>query len=543
MQQNPNISGALPNSLINLAALETLQTGGTGLCAPSDAGFLEWLEGVANRRVAVCDGALDMAYLVQTVQSREFPVPLVAGEEALLRVFVTAGRDNAERIPPVRASFLLNGILAHVANVPGKPGPIPTEVEDESLAASANAVVPAEVVQPGLELIVDVDPHGTLDPGLGVAKRIPETGLLPVEVREMAVFDLTLIPFLWSADPDSAILKQTAGMATDPDGHELLADAHILLPIGDIDVTRHEPVITSSNSMHSVFAETKAVRAIEGGSGHWMGMISGSTTGPGGLAGMPGRISAGLPSATIIAHELGHNMSLAHAPCGGVGAPDPAFPYRDGSIGGWGYDWEDRRLVRPNALDVMGSWCRPQWISDYHFSKALRFRVSDDGTAASAAHARSLLLWGGVDSVGVPFLEPVFVVDAPPVLPDSAGQHRLTGRSATGGILFSIAFTMPVVADADGRSAFAFVLPVQPGWEALASVALTGPGGSATLDADSDRPMAILRNPRNGQVRGILRDLSLPAQIAADEAAAVAGPSLEVLFSRGIPDAAAWSRR
>ena len=41
---------------------------------------------------------------------------------------------------------------------------------------SANAVIPSHVVQPGLEMVIEVDPAGTLDPALGVAKRMPETG-------------------------------------------------------------------------------------------------------------------------------------------------------------------------------------------------------------------------------------------------------------------------------------------------------------------------------------------------------------------------------
>ena len=548
LQQNANTSGALPTSLINLPALETLQTGGTGLCAPSDAGFLRWLEGVANRRVALCDGAPGMAYLVQATQSREFPVPLVAGEEALLRVFVTAGRDNAERLPPVRASFTLDGTVTHVANVPGKPGPIPTEVEDGSLAASANAVIPAEVVRPGLEMVIEIDPDGSLDPGLGVAKRIPETGRLPVEVREMAVLDLTLIPFLWAADPDSAILDQTAGMAADPDGHALLAHAHILLPVGGIDVTRHEPVVTSSNNLYSVHAETKAIRALERGGGHWMGMMSGPVTGGvSGLGSKPGRVTSSVPSAGVIAHELGHNMSLSHAP-GGNDA-DPAFPYYDGSIGVWGYDSLEERLVPPVVNDLMGgtNWARglrPYWVSDYHFTKALQFRWADegDGGAMAAESVPSLLLWGGVDAEGAPYLEPAFAVNASPVPPESGSEYRVAGRSADGAELFSLAFAMPELADAgDGESSFAFTLPVRPGWEAMASVTLTGPGGSATLDAGSDRPMAILRNPQNGQVRGILRNLALSTAVAA--VGAGAGPGLEVLFSRGIPDAAAWRGR
>ena len=95
------------------------------------------------------------------------------------------------------------------------------------------------------------------------------------------------------------------------------------------------------------------------------------------------------------------------------------------------------------------------------------------------------------------------------------------------------------MADGERRSSFAFALPAQSGWAgALATITLSGPGGSATLDADTDLAMAILRNPRTGQVRGILRDMPDPGAAVAF----AAGPGLEVLFSRGIPDAAAWRR-
>ncbi len=316
LQTNAEMSGALPDSLTNLPALETLQAGGTGLCSPSGSGFQEWLAGVPNRRVAPCEGEPALAYLVQSVQSRRFPVPLVAGEEALLRVFVTAGRDNAERLPPVRASFTLNGTLAHVANIPGKPGPIPTEVEEGSLAASANAVIPAEVVQPGLEMVVEIDPDETLDPALGVARRIQAA----VEVRAMPDLDLTLVPFLWTEDPDSAIVEAVGGMAADPDGHELLGPTRMLLPVGGLDVTAHEAVLSSSNNAYHLLNQTEAIRVMEGGSGYFMGMMSGEVTGAGGLGG--GVVSFSIDNAFVIGHEFGHNFSLPHAPCGGAGNPD-----------------------------------------------------------------------------------------------------------------------------------------------------------------------------------------------------------------------------
>ena len=541
LQANAGMSGALPASLTNLPSLETFQTAGTGLCAPSDAGFLDWLERVANRQVALCGYEPATAYLVQAVQSREFPVPLIAGKEALLRVFVTAGRDNDEGLPPVRASFYLNGALAHVAEIASGPGPIPTQVDEGSLATSANAVVPAEVVRPGLEMVVEVDPDGTLDSGLGVARRIPETGRAAVDVRAVPLLDLTLVPFLWAADPDSAILESVRGMAADPKGHEMLELLHTLLPVGDMDVKAHEPVLSSSNNGWDLIDQTGAIRTMEGGTGYWMGIMSGSTTGP---AVGRGVWSYSIHSARVIAHEFGHNFTLGHAPSCGAGTPDSAYPKPDGSIGVWGYDFRDGSLVPPSWTDVMG-YCEgdPEWISDYHFSKALHFRLFDDHRASvTAQEAESLLLWGGADADGELYLHPAFVVDAPPVLPDAAGEHRIAGQTVDGDELFFLDFTLPETGDGDGRGSFVFALPADPAWAGnLASITLSGPGGSATLDGDTDLPMTVLLDPATGQVRAILRDL--PQADAAAALAPQAGPdSLDVLFSRGIPDAAAWSR-
>jgi hypothetical protein len=64
------------------------------------------------------------------------------------------------------------------------------------------------------------------------------------------------------------------------------------------------------------------------------------------------------------------------------------------------------------------------------------------------------------------------------------------------------------------------------------------------LDSDSNLPMTILRNPSTGQIRGFPRDPPSPTRAAAEAAGrAAGGPSqLEALFSRGIPDTAAWRR-
>ncbi len=549
LSHNEEMEGPLPSELTSLHRLDAFLAGGTELCAPADSGFQSWLEGIHKRRVAGCQGDLPMAYLTQTVQSRPFPVPLVAEEKALLRVFVTARKATDKGIPMVRARFYVNGRETHVEEIPGKSTPIPTEVDEGDLSKSANAEISADVIEPGLEMFIEVDPDGTLDENLGVPKRIPETGRLAVDVRAMPVFDLTVIPFIWTGSHDSSIVDVVEAMADDPDGDSLLWHTRTLLPIGDLEVTAHEPVLSSSRGVGDLLSRTVAIRAMEGGTGHYQGMMSWSS--PVGIAHLPGRSSFSTPHSFVVAHELGHNLSLFHAPCGGAGFPDLSYPHPDGSIGAWGYDFRGNSMARPSRPDLM-SYCQPMWISDYHLSNALRFRLSDAdsvglpylGARRLLEPRRSLLLWGGVGADSVPYLEPAFVVEAPPTLPGSGGEYRLTGRSRGGTDLFSLSFAMPVVADGDGGSSFAFIIPVRSGWEhRLDVITLSGPGGSATLDAGSDQAVVILRDPQNGQVRAILHDVPELDLEQGDVGAALgAGPGLEVLLSRGIPDSAAWRR-
>ena len=194
-----------------------------------------------------------------------------------------------------------------------------------------------------------------------------------------------------------------------------------------------------------------------------------------------------------------------------------------------------------STADLMSYCGPPNWISDYHFNKALNHRLAEAGVelAAAAPPTRTLLLWGGRDKDGVPYLDPAFVVEAVPALPPSGVEYTIVGADADDAALFSYPFDMPEIGDAEGEaSGFVFALPIQPEWGgSLASITLSGPGGSATLDETTDRPMAILRDPVTRQVRGFLSDLpaGTSAQAAAKRAT-VAEPGLEVLFSRGIPD-------
>lgn len=547
LADNVGLAGALPLDLTALESLEDLHTTGTELCAPADPAFLDWLEGVTRQRVALCEresGAA--AYLAQAVQSREFPVPLVAGKPALLRVFVTAQQETDATMPPVRATFYRDGAVTYELDIPAKQDPVPAEIDESSLAKSVNADIPGWVIQPGLEVVIEPDPEGTLDPVLGVARRIPATGRMAVNVHAMPVFEVTLVPFIWDASPDSSIVDITSAMAADPEGHELFERTRLLLPVAELDVTAHAAVASPTNNGFEILRLTEMIRVAEGGRGHYLGLMAGPTT-PSNLLGVANDIgnwsSFSVLDSETIAHEFGHNRNLYHAPCGGAGGPDRYYPYENGNIGAWGYDFRTGELVQPNQPDFM-SYCGPTWTSDYQFTNALRYRLETETSSIvvvaadtrAAAASRTLLVWGGLDGQGAPYLKPAFFIDAPPTLPPSEGAWSLTGRDAGGGELFSVSLAMAEFTDTEeDHAGFTLALPVT--WTGqLASMALEGPGGSANLDHETDAPVTILRDGAAGRIRAVLDGPPAEA-VAAGSSAAAARQGFEVLFSRGIPDA------
>ena len=141
--------------------------------------------------------------------------------------------------------------------------------------------------------------------------------------------------------------------------------------------------------------ELKAIYAIDGDRGHYMGVVQFAFGGIG-LGESPGKVTLVDLLPITIAHELGHNMSLGHAPCGIlIRGIDPDYPYTGGAIGVWGYDPRGGELVPPRVPDLMG-YCRSVWISDYHFTKAIEYRQTDFEPVVNpgSTSTRSLLLWG-----------------------------------------------------------------------------------------------------------------------------------------------------
>ena len=352
LADNSNLAGPMPSEILAIGGIERLMAGGTRLCWPPDAAYAAWFRDIADRRLVRCEGGA-AAYLTQSVQSWDDPVPLLAEEPALLRVFVTAAQAGTATMPDVRATFFVDGTERHSVHIAATTQPIPSEVMEADLALSANAEIPDWVIVPGLEMVIEVDPEGTLASALGVTKRIPEEGRMAIDVRPVSPLRLTLIPFLNETEPDSSALADVSAMAADPDGHELLRNVR-MLPIAELTVEAHEPVFVSTPDVRSMLRQVAAMRVLEGGSGYWMGiwdgvLNAGLVPSIRGVARLGGAESVSHRDARTIAHELGHNLSLWHAPCGSPAIPDPWFPHDGGRTGAWGYDFKKHTLVTPGG--------------------------------------------------------------------------------------------------------------------------------------------------------------------------------------------------
>ena len=538
--------GALPSSLTQLSKLTDFQWEASGLCAPAVAWFRSWLDAIASQAGGgTCSSALRLAvpaaHVVQAAQDLPGAVPLIAGREGLLRVFSTADQANEHR-PRARATFYSGGREIHTADMQLESGEgIPESVDQGSLQQSFNAKIPGGVLAPGVEIVVEVDREGAVPRAAGSVTRLPARGRMRLDIRHAPRWDLTVVPVLEAPAPDSSVFDWVAGMGP---GHPVIDLVTTVLPVGGYTVRVREPyvfprVLEDFGAWREMAADMGLLRLLDGGGGTIYGAVGNRR---GGVIGVGAQdVAAGVARPWTMAHELGHTMGLGHTPCGFlIPAPDPEYPYPGGEIGVWGYDARGDSLVAPSVFDLMG-YCSPNWISDFHFTRALERRIewgTVAPTVASAERSRRLLLWGDASAEGDLRLEPAFVLDAPAKLPVRGGPYRLEGYGAGGSLAFSLDFAMDELSHGGGN--FLFAIPFEAEWhDSLRHIVLTGPEGTAALNEDGREPVALVLDRETGGLRSVLRGQDAAAAATAT-AADRAGPGRTVpdtrtLVSFGLP--------
>ena len=195
--------------------------------------------------------------------------------------------------PAVQATFYHDGVEVHSVVIPAEGIKMPDQVDESSLSNTSNVQVPWDVIRPGLGYVVDIGSEDGQLTDFGSMGRIPETGMIEVDVHDLPVFDLTMVPLLWSENPDYSVVTQTEVLSAESDLFRFTRD---LLPVQGFQLTVREPVFISLDPVfrnHDVglLGEIEAIRTMDRASGYYMGVLRGG----GGAAKLSGVVSlAGL---------------------------------------------------------------------------------------------------------------------------------------------------------------------------------------------------------------------------------------------------------
>ncbi len=437
-------------------------------------------QSAATVNYGVASAAIDLivyqAYLTQATQKFDGSVALVAGRDALLRVFAHADRSNV-LTPTVRARIYDGATLLQTYTINGPVAGVPTAVSEGTMSSSWNVLVPGANIRAATRVLVDIDPTNTIAESSETNNIWPSSGTpQSITVNTVPTFTVRFVPIA---------VKNLTGNVSLANMSQYLTTTRRMWPIFDVAADVHAPFTSSADTLVSndsngkwltVLSEMNTLRSAEGAPAtmHYYGVVkTGYNSGVAGYGYVPGRAAVGwdhLPSGDgVAAHEWGHNFNRPHAPCGGAGGPDPSYPYAGGAIGVFGWNPTTNAIVATTVTDLMG-YCNPTWISDYNWTRVMTYRQGSGFEASPAAAGEGLLVWGRVTD-GVVQLEPSFRISAPASVAVPNPTHRVEALDVNGNVLLDL----PIAADrvdhatAHDERQFAVIVP----WSSALEQALT----------------------------------------------------------------------
>jgi len=366
---------------------------------------------------------------------------LSAGRETWLRAYVTSSAAGTPA-PAVRAlGFNAAGAslgtlaLAGPATLPVLAAAgAPTDAMRADDAASFNAELPAAWMQPGLRVRVEVGAAAAPTATTEVAPLVVASGGLRI----------VLVP-----------LVSGGNVPTMPAVADVVAELQRRLPVpaGEISVRVRAPYtltsattgVIESAQWSAALSELERLRDAEAPDDLYYGMVRPLVSS--GIAGIGYVNSIGSRSPSLaslgwdasrsswtrtMVHEMGHNFSRPHAPCGNVAGADAAYPYANGALGPTPlFDVLANDVLSPaGQSDIMG-YCSGRWFSDYNLHGVMRFLearpqalkdvladvvagaavgaavVQGDASAAAAGTTEWLVVSGAIDADGSAQLAPL----------------------------------------------------------------------------------------------------------------------------------------
>jgi hypothetical protein len=326
--------------------------------------------------------AIDGHYLVQSIQTEEHAMALVAGRAALFRGFL-------QRMAPGEVQVRLrirNGGSVVETLVPVSASPPPTGTPDRmNQGTTFQVLVPANRVVPGMSYTLEVES----------AAGLLSESITPTVVNRPAL-NVTFVPV--RVDSTGAVGNVTSSNMGDFLGRaEALPFPSVQGSVRAQYVYGGTPVTGDAATWSPLLNEIRELRLADGNPALYYAVVPRQgTSGVAGIGYVGYPVSAGIrgnlnTTQYIFNHEVGHNLSLRHAPCGISGGTDPDFPFPDGRIGAHGY--LQGTVLAPTTSDTMG-YCGNYTFGTYHWSRAINYVVPTLAPPATAEPA--FRIWGSV---------------------------------------------------------------------------------------------------------------------------------------------------
>ncbi|MFO1221078.1 MAG: M66 family metalloprotease [Burkholderiaceae bacterium] len=442
--------------------------------------------------------------------SSDAELVLVGNRTALVKVNAVAASATDQKPTGVLRVEDANGALLASLPLTAPTGRLPTAAPTTpSFADSYSVELPANLVRAGIRVTPQLTPAATnaptISPRVGGSVSL-QVVAVPVRIGStLGQAVASADSFLQARLPVAAVARQDRAAFT--------STRVTTLPTTEADW---------SNAFSQILGEVDDLHTLDGASArtYYFGFIPKRTFGLTGIGYRPGNAAVGfdLPSspATVretMLHELGHNLSLMHAPCGSPSSPDPNYPYANALLGAgnrfiWGYDATQRRFVdpRPTTVHDPMSYCDGDWFSDYNYRRVQVYLTPGDGTLAAGAGVTAadvvapaqelLLVSGEILPQGV-LLHPVKAAHGTPRLP-AAGPYLLR-ITTSGGAVIEQAFATREIDHRPEQQRFGFTI--------------AHPGDIAKIEILRDGRVLTQREPRAKALAGAVSGAATPLSV------------------------------
>lgn len=311
--------------------------------------------------------------------------PVIAGRPGVVRVFLSPQPEWVQREVIVRLT---------VGDLVKEQTLTPMAASSETATDStANFDFAASELPPNVEYSVEViEAQSCSGPSGGDAAgaRVPDSDTLALDSRSLGTMRITLVPIQYDADGSGRLPDTSQGVV---DSFRDAAFARY--PVEDLEITVRDAVPTAQGigpngagfgQLLNLCLNTRAQDNPDPDVFYYCVVQPAATRqafcGGGCVAGvaplnLDNRVDqrAGMGigfnggGQDTFVHETAHALGRPHSPCGGAAQTDPNFPYAQGGIGSWGYDITSGQLIQPNSHKDFMSYCSPNWVSDYTYTR------------------------------------------------------------------------------------------------------------------------------------------------------------------------------